>query len=65
MAVPNDRVDVVLEIEELPEGHRVHYLGVYPEGGPYPEMKYNYRNVIQSWFAIEHDVRAFLLYKED
>lgn len=65
MAVTGDRVDVVLEVEILEDAHRVHYRGVYPEGGPYPALKYNYRNVVQSWFAVEHDVSAFRISKGD
>lgn len=58
------RVDVVLEIEFVPKGSRVHMMGVYRPGiDSLPPITYDVRNTVQTWVGgpLPHDVSAFLI----
>lgn len=59
-----ERVNVVLEVEEVDsDNYRVHMIGVFREGEATPPLRYQHRNVVQTWLGVDHDVSSFLLGK--
>lgn len=64
MIATRDRVDVVLDVYTEDDAYRVMFAGVHRPGQPVPPAPAGaIRNIVQTWFEVPHEVRAFALHR--
>ena len=64
MITSRDRVDVVLDVYTEDDAYRVVFAGVHRPGQPVPPAPAGAtRNIVQTWFEVPHQVRAFALHR--